>query len=203
MPDERTLFDRLLAAQKKIGVIAKGKVNPYFDSKYTDINALIEMVKPILNEEGLLILQPLSNVNGRPAITTIIMHGTERVESTFTIPDIDNPQKVGGAVTYGRRYMLMSMLCMEAEDDDGNAAAPQSAPKKDKPKKQPKPAESEKEIPTCSICHQPMNSQKSNPDKFFCKHDEDGVTKWGKPVFENQTKLTWWIMMCSTGQQRR
>jgi hypothetical protein len=187
MTTERTLFDRLLSAQKKIGVIAKDKVNPYFDSKYTDINALIEMVKPILNEEGLLILQPLSNVNGRPAITTIIMHGTERIESTFTIPDIDNPQKVGGAVTYGRRYMLMSLLCMEAEDDDGNAASQPSAPKKDKPKEQSKQAGSSKEIPTCSICHQPMKPQANNPDKFYCKHTgETGATRWGNPIHSKQ-----------------
>lgn len=186
MSEERTLFDRLLAAQKKIGVISKDKVNPYFNSKYTDINALIAMIKPIINEEGLLILQPLSNVNGRPAVSTIIMYGSEKIESTFTIPDLDNPQKVGGAVTYIRRYMLMSLLCGEAEDDDGNAASQPSAPTKAQPKAQPPQSTSAKEVPTCSICHKPMRAQAGNPDKYFCKHVDNNVTKWGKPVYIGQ-----------------
>ncbi len=184
MSEERTLFDRLLAAQKKIGVIAKGKVNPYFNSKYTDINALIDMIKPIFNEEGLLILQPLSNVNGRPAISTIIMHGSEKIESTFTIPDIDNPQKLGGAITYGRRYMLISLICGGAEDDDGNAASQPSAPKK----AQPSQTSSVEEIPTCSICGEFMREQKNNPGKFFCRHGDGDNVKWGKEIYKNQKK---------------
>ena len=119
----RTLFDRLLSAQAKIGKITKDKTNPYFKSKYMDINTLLEIVKPILYAEEILVLQPLSNVDGRPAITTILRHHDEEIRETFTLPDLDIAQKMGGAITYARRYALTAMLCIEADDDDGNVAS--------------------------------------------------------------------------------
>ena len=194
MPDGRPLFERLLAAQERIGVISKDQTNPFYEHKYADINTIIDMVKPILNDEGLLLLQPLSNIDGKPAIKTIIMCKDGEISDTIVLPEDQNPQKMGSAITYFRRYALQSMLFMQAEDDDGNAAAPQSAPKKEQPKEQPtaqsKQAGSEKEIPTCSICQQPMKPQKTNPDKWFCKHTEKGVTKWGKEVWKDQKKVT-------------
>ena len=193
MPDDRTIFDRLLSTQKRIGVISKDQTNPYYEHKYADINTIIDMVKPILNDEGLLLLQPLSNIDGKPAIKTIIMCKDGEIFDTIVLPEDQNPQKMGSAITYFRRYALQSMLFMQAEDDDGNAAAPQSAPKKDKPKEQPKAqsnqAESEKEIPTCNLCGKEMRPQKRNPGKWFCKHEKDGKVQWGAPVWKDQKKV--------------
>lgn len=186
---ERTIFDRLLSAQERIGVISKDQTNPFYEHKYADINTIIDMVKPILNDEGLLLLQPLSNIDGKPAIKTIIMCKDGEISDTIVLPEDQNPQKIGSAITYFRRYALQSMLFMQAEDDDGNAAAPQSAPKKEQPKAQPEQAGSAKEIPTCSICGKNMKPQKTNPDKWFCKHTEKGVTKWGKEVWKDQKKV--------------
>lgn len=191
---ERPLFDRLLSAQERIGTISKDKTNPFFGSKYADINIIIDMVKPILNEEEILFMQPLSNVDGKPAITTILMHGAESIEYTTMLPDLPQPkegkksnpaQEMGSGITYYRRYALISILGLEATDDDGNAMT-QSAPKKAQSKAQPQ--EEVKEIPNCSICGNPMKPQKNNPAKFFCKHDEDGVTKWGKEVWADGKK---------------
>lgn len=190
MPDDRSLFERLLAAQERIGVISKDQTNPFYEHKYADINTIIDMVKPILNGEGLLLLQPLSNIDGKPAIKTIIMCKNGEISDTIVLPEDKNPQKMGSAITYFRRYALQSILFMQAEDDDGNAAAPQSAPKREQPKTQSKQADGEKEIPTCSICQQPMKPQKTNPDKWFCKHTENRVTKWGKEVWKDQKKVT-------------
>lgn len=203
MDDERTLFERMLAAQQKIGVVSKDKRNPFFKSKYADINIIIEMVKPILNGEGILFMQPLSNVDGKPAITTILMDGKERIEYTTVFPDLpqhvegkkSNPfQDMGSAITYYRRYALISALGLEAEDDDGNAAPQSSAPNKGMskgpPNTQSERAGSAKETPTCSICGEPMRQQKNNSEKYFCKHTEDGTTRWGKPVYNSQQKAT-------------
>ena len=187
---ERTIFDRLLSAQERIGVISKDQTNPFYEHKYADINTIIDMVKPILNDEGLLLLQPLSNIDGKPAIKTIIMCKDGEISDTIVLPEDQNPQKMGSAITYFRRYALQSMLFMQAEDDDGNAAAPQSAPKKEQPKTQSEQAGNTKEIPTCSICGKNMKPQKTNPDKWFCKHTEKGVTKWGKEVWKDQKKVT-------------
>lgn len=189
MSDDRSLFERLLAAQERIGVISKDQTNPFYEHKYADINTIIDMVKPILNDEGLLLLQPLSNIDGKPAIKTIIMCKDGETSDTIVLPEDQNPQKMGSAITYFRRYALQSMLFMQAEDDDGNAAAPQSAPKKDKPKAQSKQAGSEKEIPTCNLCGKEMRPQKSNPSKWFCKHEKDGKVQWGTPVWKDQDTL--------------
>ena len=199
MPDDTPLFDRLLKVQERIGKISKDKTNPFFESKYADINIIIEMVKPILNEEGILFMQPLSNVDGKPGITTILIHGTEKIEYTTVFPDLPKPkegkksnpfQDMGSAITYYRRYALISILGLEAEDTDGNITSSQpSTPKKEQSKTQPPQAGSAKEIPTCSICGKEMKPQSNNPAKFFCRHEKDGVTQWGKPVFENQEKV--------------
>ena len=61
--DKKTLFERLLTAQAAIGKISKDKENPFFKSKYADINIVLDMIKPILNKEGILFMQPLANVD--------------------------------------------------------------------------------------------------------------------------------------------
>lgn len=214
MTDEKTIFERLLAAQKEITAIPKEQTNPHFDHKYADVNAILKIIKPVLNKHGLLLMQTLTHIDGKAAITTTVMCETGKIEATAPIPEPPTPvpgkrgntfQDMGSAFTYWRRYALAAMFALEAEDDDANSltseapaptstkGAQSSTPKKDKPKEQPKAqskqAGSEKEIPTCSICHQPMKPQKTNPDKFFCKHEKDGNVQWGKEVYNSQQKV--------------
>lgn len=134
---------KLLEVQKKIGAISKDSTNPFFKSKYFDINKLLEEVKPVLNELGLVLLQPLENVNGRPAIRTMIIDSESEslelsyiADSTITLPDISDPQKMGSAITYYRRYAIQSLLGLQAEDDDGNLAAKPEPVKKFKSDKE-------------------------------------------------------------------
>ena len=195
MTNERTLFERLLAAQEKIGKISKDKENPFFKSKYADINIVIDMIKPRLNEEGILLMQPLSNVDGKPAITTILRHNQDSIEYTTVFPDLPKPaegkksnpfQEMGSAITYYRRYALISILGLEAIDTDGNNSSQSSTPSIDQPKAQPEQTGNVNEVPTCSICNQPMKPQKNDKTKFFCKHDDNGTTKWGKEVYQKK-----------------
>ena len=195
MTNERTLFERLLAAQEKIGKISKDKENPFFKSKYADINIVIDMIKPILNEEGILFMQPLSNVDGKPAITTILRHNQDSIEYTTVFPDLPKPaegkksnpfQDMGSAITYYRRYALISILGLESTDDDANSAPNTPQKENSKQKSQPEQTGNVNEVPTCSICHQPMKPQKNDKTKFFCKHDDDGNVKWGKPEYQKK-----------------
>ena len=124
------MYDILLQIQKEIGAIKKDSNNPYFKSKYFDINTLLEHVKPVLNRHGVVITQPLSNAGGRPAISTQLHFKTGVMDcGTITLPDIQDPQKMGSAITYYRRYAIQSLLGLEAEDDDGNIASGKSVPK--------------------------------------------------------------------------
>ena len=139
---------KLLEVQKELGAVKKDKKNPFFSSNYADINKFIEVVKPILNKHGLVLIQPLSNIEGQPAIRTILVDGEsgDMMEDVMPIILKDNdPQKVGSAITYYRRYALQSFLFLEAEDDDGNKA---SAPQKSAPKTVP----STGDLGVCEFC---------------------------------------------------
>jgi hypothetical protein len=58
----KNLAAKLLEVQKEVGAIKKDSVNPFFKSKYADINSYIDTVKPILNKHGVVLLQPLSHI---------------------------------------------------------------------------------------------------------------------------------------------
>jgi hypothetical protein len=120
-----SIYKKLLKIQKEIGAIKKTETNPYFKSKFFDINVLLETVKPTLNAEGIVLTQALSHVDGKLGLkTTLVDTDTgETIEDVAVLPTLDDPQKAGSAVTYFRRYAIQSLLALEAEDDDGNKAS--------------------------------------------------------------------------------
>jgi hypothetical protein len=108
-------------AKMNIGKVAKNATNPHFKKTYADINALLETVEPILHENGLVLLQP---VKDHIVFTQIIdVDSGDMVESWMQLPDITDPQKLLGAITYFRRGTLQSLLSLQAVDDDGNTAS--------------------------------------------------------------------------------
>lgn len=121
----------LSTAQGAMGAAEKSSTNPHFRSKYADINSVIDASKEALAANGLSVIQLPSANPPFVRITTIIMHKSGQwISGELTLKaDADTAQKVGSAVTYGRRYALTSILLMGAEDDDGNLAnqrAPQN-----------------------------------------------------------------------------
>ena len=119
-------MDKLLEFQKKVGAIKKDSVNPFYKSKYADINSLLDVVKPLLNEVGLLAVQPLEIREGKNALITKIFDGDKVIlESAIIIPDNIDPQKIGSAITYYRRYSLQALFLLEAEDDDAESSKPE------------------------------------------------------------------------------
>ena len=117
------IYTKIGKIQQEIGKIKKDLKNPFFKSNYFDINQLLDALLPLLKEEKLTLSQPLTHINERPAIATIITDGTDKIESVITLPDIQDPQKMGSAMTYYRRYALQSLFGLQAEDDDGNKAS--------------------------------------------------------------------------------
>ena len=115
------LYPKLHAAKQKIGKVVKNSTNPHFKNKYADINGLIETVEPVLLEHGLLLIQPISE--GFVSTLIIDIDNGEQVCSNMRLPEIQDPQKIGSAVTYYRRYTLQSLLSLQAEDDDANSAS--------------------------------------------------------------------------------
>jgi hypothetical protein len=122
----KALYAKLLALQNELGAISKDEENPFFKSKYFDINGLIKHVKPLLATHGLILVQPLGVSEGKNTLTTILVDATsgEQLSSVVFLPEERDPQKMGSAITYFRRYAIQSLLLLNAEDDDGNAAKP-------------------------------------------------------------------------------
>jgi hypothetical protein len=120
-PFNRSLWAKLHMAKMNIGKVAKNATNPHLKKTYADINALLETVEPILHENGLVLLQP---VKDHIVFTQIVdVDSGDMVESWMQLPDITDPQKLLGAITYFRRGTLQSLLALQSVDDDGNSAS--------------------------------------------------------------------------------
>ena len=135
----------LLAAQKEINNASKDAKNPHFRSSYASLGSVIEAVKEPCNKHGIVILQTLAEGETGLHLSTRAIHSSGQwIEDTAfsPLPKAD-PQGVGSATTYLRRYSLAALMCITQEDDDGNAASAgvtRSAPKvESKPKQDNNP----------------------------------------------------------------
>ena len=118
---ENSIYKKLYKVQKEIGAISKDSTNPFYKSKYFDINSLIKQLMPILEKHNLLLLQPISE--GSQYSKIVDVDNGDSVESSLSLPINLDAQKIGSAITYYRRYTLQSLLGLQAEDDDGNNAS--------------------------------------------------------------------------------
>lgn len=117
--------NKLIEFQKKVTAIKKDGKNPHFKSSYATLPQIIGEVKPLLSELGLLLLQPIKDNK----VYSIISDGDKVVcESFIDLPTGIDPQKLGSAITYFRRYTLASLLALEIDDDDSNDAQNQLKP---------------------------------------------------------------------------
>ena len=122
----------ILAAQMEMGNATKGSSNPFFKSKYADLNAIREACLPALHNHGISCLQPTVHIDGKNFIKTILLHESgETFEGLTEIiySKINDAQAQGSGITYARRYGLQSLLNIGADDDDGNKASMPSKPK--------------------------------------------------------------------------
>ena len=120
--ENKTIYAKLLEAKKEMEAITKDSKNPFFKSNYFDINKILSEVEPILQDKGLLLLQPIEAEFVKTQIFDI--DSGEKISSEMQLPDLKDPQKLGSAITYYRRYTLQSLLGLQAEDDDGNNSKP-------------------------------------------------------------------------------
>lgn len=127
-------MSKLLDFQKEVGAITKDSFNPFFKSKYADINALLSVIKPSLNKFGLVITQPIVVIDGKNALATKLFDGDNIVsEGAIILPDNLDPPKMGSAITYYRRYSLQALLLLEAQDDDAEGTKKTDQKKEDIP----------------------------------------------------------------------
>ena len=112
----------------------KSANNPFFKSKYTTLDVLVDTAKPLLQSNGLSYIQSCGGDGANVSLTTLLMHSSgEWIESDALVlkADKQTAQGAGSAITYARRYALAAMLGLASdEDDDGNDASGNKADKK-------------------------------------------------------------------------
>jgi len=113
----------LAKAQLAFKPAIKDALNPFFKSKYVDLAGAIDSVREALSANGLAIVQSTEAGEKLVLHTTLLHSSGEWIGGTYPIVAVKpDPQGIGSAVTYARRYSLMALLGIAAEDDDGESA---------------------------------------------------------------------------------
>jgi len=194
------IYAALASAQADMGPLVKNATNPHFKNKYADIGSILELIKQPLMDNQLALYQSTTLADLRTCLSTTLTHipTGEFVESTAYLPGIDDPQKIGSAITYYRRYQLMCLFNLNAEDDDGQSASSrtttrETAPKELDRKHPPKPEMWEANIQTVLL----MDDEKERKPRLAQLGRES--LQWGEPFKEvllarvNDPKFSEWL----------
>jgi len=119
--ETKNIYRKIFEAKQEIGVLTKDSKNPFFKSNYLSLNGLIDAVEQVLVKHDLLLLQPITD--NKVCTMLIDAKDGESISSSIDLPSMNDPQKLGSAITYYRRYTLQSLLGLQAEDDDANSAS--------------------------------------------------------------------------------
>ena len=117
----------LIKIQSEVTNISKDTQG--FGYKYAKLDSVLDMLRPIFNKHGVLIWQDVSSEDGEMVrITTSFIHESgEKKEQVISYPipalaKMNSMQNLGSAISYLRRYCLMTMIGIAGtEDDDGKA----------------------------------------------------------------------------------
>lgn len=124
---EVKIISALIKIQSEVTNIAKDTQG--FGYKYAKLDSVLDMLRPIFNKHGVLIWQDVSSEDGEMVrITTSFIHESgEKKEQVLSYPipslaKMNSMQNLGSAISYLRRYCLMTMIGIAGtEDDDGKS----------------------------------------------------------------------------------
>lgn len=120
------LAKALCKVQAVIENAKKDSSNPFFKSHYADLASVWEVARKPLTDNGLSVSQLPGGCDGtKVKVQTILMHTSgEWLCSEFEMPYIkQDPQAVGSAITYARRYALAAIVGIVADPDDDAESA--------------------------------------------------------------------------------
>lgn len=123
--DIKELATALCLAQSEFENAKKTSSNPFFKSKYADLAEVLDTIKPVLNRHGLSVTQFPCFEGGICQVETILIHTSGQwISGIAGTPLVkQDPQAVGAAISYLRRYSLAAVCGIAQEDDDGNSAS--------------------------------------------------------------------------------
>lgn len=128
-----TLCSAMAAAFGEIEGATKSANNPHFKTKYADLTAVIDAIKPALINHGLFFTQHPKPSEKGITVETVLHHASGdhlSLGELFVPANKQDAQGFGSALTYARRYALVTAFGVPVEDDDGNAASKAPAPAK-------------------------------------------------------------------------
>ena len=137
-----TIYAKLMTAVMNAKNPAKNAINPHFRNKYATLDVICDDIREACKSAGVAVMQiPTLDDDGRFVLrATAIAENENLALGDYPIrPTKDDPQGVGSAITYARRYQICALFGIAAEeDDDGNAgSAKQAETAKQAPKAQP------------------------------------------------------------------
>lgn len=123
--DISVLAPAFIKMQRELGPAIKKSINPYFKSNYSDLNSVWDACEEILHAHDFGITQGGAVIDGKPYVTTMLMHSSGQFLRSYLpiVGDSLTQQGVGGAVTYNRRYGLSAILSLMSEKDDDAESA--------------------------------------------------------------------------------
>lgn len=129
------LAKALSTVQGKLTYAKKDAANPFFKSKYADLESVWDACRDLLSANGLSVAQfpgTYSDLDKSMSLTTMLMHGSgEWISQEMSVPVAKpDPQGAGSALTYMRRYALAAVIGVVQADDDANTASGKLSPPK-------------------------------------------------------------------------
>jgi hypothetical protein len=121
----KTIAPAFIKAKREFLPATKDKTNPAFRSKYADLGACFDAVDDAMLNNGIAIYQETFEDDSGVTVETVFLHESGEVMrgGKLHVPAAkQDPQGYGSALTYARRYSLMTACGIAPEDDDGNAA---------------------------------------------------------------------------------
>ncbi|HNR26169.1 MAG TPA: ERF family protein [Methanobacteriaceae archaeon] len=158
-------MEDLIQLQSEIHNPSNTATNPFLKSKYAPLNEILNMVRPLCNKHGFFLFQDISGDGEFVTVETNILHRTGHSIRSGELeikPDKKGIQGAGAAITYMRRYQLLSLLGIAGEDDndgEGSKDTVNEPAKTSKTVKQPKSAKASKTTKKV-----PKSTQKSSDE---------------------------------------
>ncbi len=138
------LAKSLCEVQSKLAGAKRDSVNPFFKSQYADLSSVWDACRSLLTENGLSVVQTnsLPHQESTTVVDTTLLHSSGQwISGSLEVPLAKtDPQGLGSAITYARRYALAAIVGISPEDDDAEGAVRRDTKPKDtttKPKEKP------------------------------------------------------------------
>ena len=122
-----TLAQAMLDFRVNVDSVTKDSTNSFFNSGYTSYNAVRETINPTLDMLGIVVIQAPMILEGIDVLNTKVYMAHN--PSDFICSNIrllmpkGDMQQLGSAISYAKRYSLVSLFGLAMEDDDGNKAS--------------------------------------------------------------------------------